>query len=178
MSCPQTLVGIAKDCQANMGGIEVVLIANKDDVASITVTDGEITAITMGDDGATPPVPYTFKEYHFRPQSSNLTSEYQIDDAAGTKYVQSQLALVFSRMETAKRIEIGALALADAVAIVGDCNGKWWFLGYDHPLHMNAGGGETGTARGDRNAYTITLQDESKEMPMEVDATVVAGLRS
>lgn len=178
MSCPQTLAGIAKDCQSSMGGIDVVLIANKDDVASITVTDGEITAITMGDDGGTPPVPYTFKEYHFRPQTSNLTSEYQIDDAAGSKFVQSTLAMVFSRMETAKRIEISALALADAVAIAHDNNGKWWFLGYDHPLNMSAGGGETGTNHSDRNAYTISLLDVSKELPMEVDPTVVAGLRS
>lgn len=177
MSCPQTLAGIPKDCAASMGGIEVVLIANKDDVASITFTDDIITAITMVSAG-TPPVAATFKEYFFRPGTGNMTSEYQVDEAAGTQYVQTLLALVFNRMETAKRIEIGALALADAVAIVGDANGKWWYLGYDHPLHLNAGTGETGTARGDRNGYSITLQDDSHELPFEVAASVVEGLRA
>lgn len=160
-----------------MGGIDVVLIANRDDVASITVTDGMVSAVTMQSSG-TPPVEAEFKEYHFRPGTGSLTSEYQVDEAAGSQYVQSLLALVFSRMETSKRLEISALALADAVAIVGDNNGKWWYLGYDHPLHLNAGTGETGTARGDRNGYSITLQDDSKEMPLEVSASVVAGLRS
>lgn len=177
MSCPQTLVGIPKDCSPSMGGIDVVLIANRDDVASITLTDGKISAITMQTSG-TPPVTAEFKEYFFRPGTGSLTSEYQVDEAAGSQYVQSLLALVFSRMETSKRVEISALALADSVAIVGDNNGKWWYLGYDHPLHLNAGTGETGTARGDRNGYSITLQDDSKEMPMEVEASVVAGLRA
>lgn len=171
MSCPQTLAGIPKDCAASMGGIEVVLIANKDDVASLTIASDMITAVTM-ETGK------SFAEYHFRPGTGNMTSEYQVDEAAGTQYVQTLLALVFNRMETAKRIEIGALALADAVAIVGDANGKWWYLGKDHPLHLNAGGGETGTARGDRNAYTITLQDDSLELPYEVDAEAVEALRA
>lgn len=179
MSCPQTLAGIAKDCNASMGGIEVVLIANKDDVASITITSGEISAITMVTTGeGASAVTASFKEYHFRPGTGNMTSEFQVDEAAGTQYVQTLLALAFNRMETAKRLEIGALALADAVAIVGDANGKWWFLGYDHPLHLNAAGGETGTARGDRNAYTITLQDDSLELPYEVQDSVVSGLRA
>lgn len=158
-----------------MGGIVRVLLANRDDVSAITVTDGEITAITMVSSG-TPPVAATFKEYLFRPQTGSMKSERQIDEAAGTNYVQTLLALVFNRMETSKRLEIEALALADAVAIVEDANGKYWYLGKDHPLHMSAGGGETGTARGDRNAYTTTLQDDSLEFPNEVDPDIVAAL--
>lgn len=152
-----------------MGGIVRVLLANRDDVSAITVTDGMITAITMA-------ASKDFKEYLFRPQTGSMTSERQIDEAAGTNYVQTLLALVFNRMETSKRLEIEALALADAVAIVEDANGKYWYLGKDHPLHMSAGGGETGTARGDRNAYTTTLQDDSKEFPYEVDPDIVAAL--
>lgn len=152
-----------------MGGIVRVLLANRDDVSAVTVTDGMISAITMASNKE-------FKEYLFRPQTGSMTSERQIDEAAGTNYVQTLLALVFNRMETSKRLEIEALALADAVAIVEDANGKYWYLGKDHPLHMSAGGGETGTARGDRNAYTTTLQDDSLEFPNEVDPDIVAAL--
>lgn len=177
MSCPQTLAGIPKDCNGSMGGIVRVLLANRDDVVSITETNNVISAITMRNTAASgDPVYATFAEYLFRPGTGNMTSEYQIDEAAGTQYVQTLLALVFNRMETNKRLEIGALALADAVAIVEDANGKYWYLGMDHPLHMNAGGGETGTARGDRNAYTITLQDDSMDLPHEVSASIIDGL--
>ena len=79
-------------------------------------------------------------------------------------------------METAKRVEISALAVNDLVAIVKDANGIYWYLGYDEPVNASAGDGQTGTARGDANRYTITLQDNSKEMPMEVDSTIVAAL--
>jgi hypothetical protein len=39
-----------------------------------------------------------------------------------------------------------------------------------------AGEGVTGTARSDRNGYSITLQDTSLEMPYEVEADIVAAL--
>lgn len=169
MSCPQTFAGIPKDCSSSMGGIEVVLLANRDDVTAVTVTSGKISAITMAASTG-------FKEYHFRPGTGSMTSERQIDESAGTQYVQTLLSLFFNRMETGKRLEMEAIALADSVAIVKDANGKWWYLGYDHPLHLNAGGAVTGTARGDRNGYPVTLQDDSLELPHEVDATIVDAL--
>ena len=79
-------------------------------------------------------------------------------------------------METQKRVEITALALGDLVCIVKDANGKYWYLGKDEPVNASAGDGQTGTARGDANRYTITLHDESREMPYEVDASIVDAL--
>lgn len=169
MSCPQTFAGIPKDCAGSMGGIDLVLLANADDITAVTVTSGKISAISMAADTG-------FKEYHFRPGTGSMTSTRQIDEAAGTNYIQTLLSLFFNRMETNKRLEMEAIALADSVALVRDLNGKWWYLGYDHPLHLNAGGAETGTARGDRNGYPVTLQDDSLQLPFEVDATIVDAL--
>ena len=36
----------------------------------------------------------------------------------------------------------------------------------------------TGTARADRNGYSITLQDNSLEMPLEVLDTIIDGIVS
>ena len=44
------------------------------------------------------------------------------------------------------------------------------------PVNASAGDGQTGTARSDANRYTITLQDNSLEMPFEVDAAIVDAL--
>ena len=169
MSCTQTLSGLAKDCSANMGGIVEVLIALFDDVTEITITDGVISAITMASSKK-------FKKYNFAKNTGNLTSTYTMDNASGVKYVTSDLLLQFNRMETTKRVEIAALALADLVVIVKDANGKYWYLGKDEPVNASAGDGQTGTARSDANRYTITLQDESLEMPYEVSDTIIAGL--
>jgi hypothetical protein len=152
-----------------MGGIVEVMIANFDDVTNVAVTDDVINTVTMVS-GA------KFKKYSFAKNTGNLTSTYNIDAASGVKYVTSDLLLQFNRMETVKRVEITALALGDLAVIVKDANGKYWYLGKDEPVNASAGDGQTGTARSDANRYTITLQDESLQMPYEVSSSVIDGI--
>lgn len=169
MPCIQTLSGLAKDCAANMGGIVEAMIANFADVTGVTITDGVVSAVTMAENAK-------FKKYSFAKNTGSLTSTYNIDAASGVKYVTSDLLLQFNRMETSKRVEITALSLGDLAVIVKDANGKYWYLGKDEPVNASAGDGQTGTARGDANRYTITLQDESLEMPYEVDDTIIPSI--
>ena len=169
MACNQTLSGLVKDCSPSMGGITEVLLANREDVSDVTADAGKVTEITMASSAK-------FKSYTFARNTGSMTSTYTIDQASGVRYVTTDLLLQFNRMETAKRVEISALAVNDLVAIVKDANGIYWYLGYDEPVNASAGDGQTGTARGDANRYTITLQDNSKEMPMEVDSTIIAAL--
>ena len=152
-----------------MGGILEVLLANREDVASVSAETGKISGITMEASAK-------FKRYTFARNTGSMTSTYTIDQASGVKYVTTDLVLQFNRMETTKRVEITALSVNDLVAIVKDANGVYWYLGYDEPVNASAGDGQTGTARGDANRYSITLQDISKEMLMEVDASIVEGL--
>lgn len=169
MSCSQTLAGIARDCSSNMGGIKRVLLANQSDVTTITVTSNAVSAITM-DTGK------KFKEYNFRPGTGSMSSNWQVNSENGVAYVQTDLLMIFNRMETAKRVEIIAMAQADLYGIVEDNNGKYWLLGYEEPLNISAGDGLTGTARTDRNGYSVTLTDNGKELPMEVDGSVISGI--
>jgi len=171
MACTQTLSGLAKDCDANRGGIVAVYIANQADVSAITVTSNKISAITMVSSK-------TFKTYNFSKNTGSLTSTYTFDAAAGVKFVTSQLVLQFNRMETTKRIEISALAVGDLAVICKDANGKYWYLGYEEPVNASAGDGQTGTQRSDANRYTITLEDNSSEMPLEIDDSVISGIIS
>lgn len=165
----QTLSGLAKDCSPSMGGIVEAFIANFADVASVTDADGVISAITMNESAK-------FKRYDFARNTGSLSSNYNVDNTTGVKYVQSDLVLMFNRMETTKRIEISALAANDLVVIVKDANGKYWYLGKDEPVNISAGDGLTGTARADRNGYSITLQDNSLEMPFEVEADAIESV--
>lgn len=161
MACSQTLSGISNDCASNMGGIVEVYLANKADVSSVTITTNKVTAISMNSSAK-------FKTYHFRPNTSSMSSNYQVNQENGTSYVQTDLLMVFNRMETAKRIEVTAMAQGELCAIVKDANGLYWMLGIDNPLVLSAGDGLTGTARADRNGYSVTLQDNSLEMPVEI----------
>lgn len=152
-----------------MGGIVEALIANHADVTALTETAGKITAITMASSAK-------FHRYQLPRNTGSLSSNYTIDDTTGAKFVASDLVLQVNRMDTAKRIEISALAQGELAIIVKDANGVFWFLGKDAPVKASAGDGLTGTARADRNGYSITLQDNSLELPLEVDAEIVDDL--
>lgn len=125
MACLQTLNGIVRDCLSNVGGVRKVYIANKDDVAGITITDGAVSAITM-EGGA------KFKEYYQKPGRASVTSTPQFNDAneyAGESVV---LSLSFPRQDATKRLEVAALSVAELVVVYQDANGNCWLLGYDN----------------------------------------------
>ena len=63
------------------------------------------------------------------------------------------------------------------MAVVEDANGEMWFLGANGPLTATAGTGETGTAKSDRNAYTLTLTDESLGFPMSLDESAKEAVK-
>ena len=169
MACNQVLNGMVRDCQPSMGGIVEAHAINREFVGEITAAEGAISAITLTGEEK-------FKSFFFNRNTGSMTSNYTLDPATGVRYVTTDLVLQFNRMETAKRVEMTALAQNELALIVKDANGKYWFLGKDEPVMATAGEGVTGTARGDRNGYGITLQDTSLEMPYEVDAVIVKDL--
>ena len=163
MSCTQTIAGIARDCSPSMGGIKRAWIANYDDVASVTVTTNKITGITMQSSK-------TFKEFAFRKGTSSFTSTLNVDPANGVSYVSTEINLVFSKMETVKRVEVAALAVGELAMIVEDMNGILWYFGQEEPVVASAGDGQSGVARTDRNGYSITLMDNCSTFPIEATA--------
>lgn len=169
MACNQILNGLARDCQPSMGGIVEAYAINKEQIESFTITENVVSAIAVTEGEK-------FKLFSFARNTGSMTSTYTSDPATGVRYVTTDLVLQFNRMETAKRVEIMALAQNELCLIVKDANGKYWLLGHDEPVMATGAEGVTGTARGDRNGYSITLQDTSLEMPYEVDAKAIATL--
>ena len=171
MACSQVLNGIAADCQTNVGGVREVYIANYSDVTAIEVDDSSnmIKTITMADSAK-------FKKYAFKKNTSSMTSTLNVDPANGVNFVQTDLALVFAKQETVKRMEIAKLSLGELRVIVLDANGKYRFLGQEEFVSATAGTAETGTNRTDGNRYSITLTDYSSSYPYEVTPTIVADL--
>lgn len=186
--CNQTLGGIVLDCTNSLGGIKTVYIANYGDVKGLvldTVDDstlesgdttyGMITEIIMRtpEEGETAP---KFKPYQFRKQTGSMTSTLNVDETVGINYVSTELSLVFTKMETAKRLEMTALAKAQLAVIVKDSNNKYWYLGKDDYVSSTGGSGNTGTAKGDSNNYSLTLTDESDTYPYEITEEAVKSV--
>ena len=161
MACNQTISGLVADCLPSKGGVAEVYLANYEDVTDITVTDNKVTAITMASGKK-------FHRYYFRPGTSSMTSTLNVDLAAGVNFVQTDLTMLFSRMETTKRVELSALSVNDLRAICKDSNGVFWLLGEEEPMVASAADGQTGTAKTDANRYSITLQDNNSTWPKEI----------
>lgn len=182
-----TLKGILMDCSSSIGGIKRVWLTRYSDVELVqgkTATIGDITetvdgsTITLGK-GVTAINLKTgaqWYEYQFRKNTGSLTSTLNVDEENGNNYITSELSLVFSKMETKKRMEMAALTVGATVAVVEDSNGKFWLLGYEDYVSASAGTGETGTKKEDRNAYTITLSTDSTEWPYELSAAAIASV--
>lgn len=172
MACNSyTLNGIELGCKDHMGGIKQVWLIDESDITAVTLNteNTEIATITVATSAQ-------FKAYKFRKGTANMVSTATSDEANGTFSVQTDIALQFNKMETAKRTEIMAMCLGNMKGIVLDNNGKYWFVGKDQPISASAASGETGTAFTDFGGYKVTLTDNSKEMPFEIPASVAEEL--
>lgn len=174
MACTSiTLKGIGLGCKDHMGGIKEVYIAKESDITGVTL-DAESASI----DNITMNAEAKFKTYRFRKGTSQMNSTMTTDEAAGTMSVATVLSMQFTKMETAKRLEIMGLCLDSVKCVVLDSNGKYWFLGYDYPVTATNAGGATGVNFTDFGGYTIELTDNSKEFPYELSATAVEAFKA
>ena len=160
MSCTAyTLKGITNDCSTSKGGIREIYIADwAKDIFTVGASDNTVTALKLD---------AQWYKYYIKKNTSSFTSTATIDQANGVNYGSTELTLVFTKMETSKRVEMSALLLNDVAVIVVDSNNKAWCLGLNNPVNATAGSGESGTSATDGNKYTLTLTDESDTFPFE-----------
>ena len=168
MGCAKTLTGMGLDCRESVGGIKEVYILG--DRSEATVVGPEIsdaiTGITLKADSD------KFLPYKFRKQTGSMVSTINTSEENGTTFVQTDVTLVFHKMEAKKRLEIASLMVGDCAMLVKDGNNKYWYLGLDEPVTMTAGTAGTGTAKGDKNGYDLTLTDLSNTLPYEVSEAI------
>lgn len=157
MSCINfTLNGIANDCLGAKGGLTAVCIAPYVDGAFQVNNETENMAKVT--DGKT----IEWKHFYVRPNSSNYTQALTKDNANGISYVTQTINLVFTRMNTVKKLEMNTLINAELLVACKDANGQWTVFGYDAPVTCTAGTGDSGTAVGDGNKYTVALSTDSE----------------
>lgn len=177
MACNSiTLSSLDASCSNSVGGIQVVYLIPYDKVSGVTVsnsgdTEGMISAITYTDTAATVSTA-GWVVYKFRKNTGSMTSTLNLDETNGVSYVETELTMMFSKMETVKRAEMVALAKGEVACLVKDSNGLYWYLGYNEGVTANAGTGQTGQQKTDGNFYQVTLLDASEDYPYEVDKTL------
>ena len=141
----------------------------KGNVSSTTEASGVITAITKGSGKV-------FRKYELVPGTSSLTENINANVQNGTVFYAQELSIILNKLQANTRNEILLLAQNTLVAVVGDNNGKYWYLGKVSGLNMSGGNGATGTAQGDRSGYTLTFSAAEKALAPEVSSGIIAGL--
>lgn len=172
MACNSiALNGITAHCDSAPGGLKEVYIAEAADISGLTFDDSDnnISNIAML-------TSKKFKKYTFRPGNCSFTSTFSSDQTTGSAYWTSELSLVFTKADSAKRLEIYALVTDDIVVIAQDKAGNYIYMGDENPVNATAGTHETGTASSDKNAYSITLTAESSQPPHFVDASIMSTI--
>jgi hypothetical protein len=168
MACALTQ-GYSLDCRDSLGGITEVYFIEKGNVSSTTEASGVITAITKGSGKV-------FRKYELVPGTSSLTENINANVQNGTVFYAQELSIILNKLQANTRNEILLLAQNTLVAVVGDNNGKYWYLGKVSGINMTGGNGATGTAQGDRSGYTLTFSASEKAMAPEVSSGIIAGL--
>lgn len=158
------LSSIDARCDGSIGGIKRILIANKQDIDTVSVntTTGKIDAITLV-------TGKKFQQWLFRRNTGSYTSTATSDAAIGNNSVTTEVSLQFSRAEAEKRLAIQSAINAGAVVIVEDSYGEYLYLGYDNEVYITNAVMQSGTAASDLSGFTLTFTDESAELPHFVD---------
>lgn len=171
MNCTSyTLSGLNAGCKDSLGGVAKIWLAEKESISWIIDTSTHTIKPDLSQ------VSTSFSVYNIRRGSASMTSTLTTNENAGS-YFTTEITMRFLKMETSKRLEVMAMLMGQCTGVVKDNNGKYWAIGIKNPLEGSAGTGETGTAIGDANQYTVTISVDEAELPYEItDSAVIADL--
>jgi hypothetical protein len=162
---------IALDCINGLGGVkEMYVFAGDWNGVTVTETAGEVSGIAGTG---------TFYQFYLPKDTASVTESINVSNANGSVFYQPELTAIFQKLDAAKRNQILLLAQnRDLRVVFVDNNNTSWLMGNVRGCVMSAGSGATGTAVGDLNGYTITLQGQEPAPMVPLDdtlANVISG---
>jgi len=151
MACDITS-GFALGCRNNTGGIKAIYILSGS-VSTITDTSNEISDI----DGAG-----IFYQFDLQRGTSDFTETINGSTENQTVFYEATVNAAFAKMQTSTRNQVKILAQNTDLKIVVETNNdsdseKFIYVGRKNGAVLNAGQGQSGTALGDANGYTLTF---------------------
>ncbi len=172
MACPLTQP-FALLCDDAAGGVKQgsILITQLENISAITVSAGEVTAITQ--------VALTnFYTYAVNKEIADVVSTENFSEENGTFFIESIMNLMMSQLSKEKNTEFKLLASKPLVIIYQDMQDTYHVMGITQGARKVGGTNQsaTGKAFGDLSGYTLGFTSREKHYPYTVDATVIAGL--
>lgn len=151
MACDITS-GFALGCRDNLGGIKALYILSGS-VTSISEASNEISAITGSG---------VFYQFDLQRGTSDFTETINGSTENQTVFYEATINAAFAKLQTSTRNQIKVLAQNPDLKIVVETNNntsgsKYIYVGRTNGAQLNAGQGQSGTALGDANGYTLTF---------------------
>ena len=175
------IAGFTKVCSKNVPGNSVVWLTESDNIASVTVATGEITALTMA-------TGKTFSVFDVD-QDTLIRMEEGTGTGHNMSYVHS-VEFALSKPSTHVRTAINNLADASPcgiVALIKDGNGTYWLEGYNEVDLLERGlklvqdnttsGTAPDDAEGSKSVIRLETKSGYKTLPVKSTSTVaVSGI--
>lgn len=146
------------DCKDSVGGIrelKVKVHTGNTFINDVTYSSGSITAIASGSRSSW----YTY-ELEKEVTSANNNGTYA--PANGTTFYTQEIKIIMNKMSARLSYEFDQMAKSRVIVVVRDFNDVYWVYGYEFGLDVTAMTAGSGTARGDRNGYEVTLTGKEK----------------
>ena len=175
------LANYTKSCLKNIAGNSLLYVTEASNVTTVTVSNGEVTALTME-------TSKTFKTVAMDIDTLQRTEEGK---GFGTNiYYTHKIEATFSYLSTALRTFRNALADASPcgmIALVKDGNGTWWLVGYNEVDTTNRGlqlvqdnttsGKKASEEAGGKASIILQSEDGYADLPVKSTSTVaVSGI--
>lgn len=99
----------------------------------------------------------TVFQFDLRPETSSYTTNFNSDDATGTKFYEQVLELQLQKIDKTDLFHLDEIVQGRVQAFVLDANDNVFIMGTRFGATVTAGNMSTGTARGDLTGFTMTL---------------------
>lgn len=169
MSCNMTSGYNDRTCTNGKGGIKSVLLFPLGNASGVTISNNEITAITVSGE-----VFY----YKLKSNLSSYTAPVQVNKDNGTLWYNHSLSMILASDTKELRSEIHLLAQNEVVCFVEKANGTWVALGLEEGLQVaDANEYSSGILKSDRQGHVIVLNGmENNEVPDVADGVITTLL--
>lgn len=153
--------GYTLGCNDSTGGLNSIYIGNWSSNTTYALdSKNVITGTTSGT---------TLYKFDLVRQTAGANETINSSVENGTNYYTQECTLVFNKMEAELRNQILLLVAATSIVVVEDNNNNFWLMGKTKGCNVTGGNAGTGTAFGDRNGYSLTIQAMEPKLMHKID---------
>lgn len=172
MACNVTLADIAYSCDdLGIGGILELHIANRTEALSALTSDSDDRIVSAAT-AVTGVVELSFSNK----DGFSVFSEVKTVNADGTTTTVPTISVELPKMDATKITALNDIAKggAELVAFVKTAAGTYHVSGLDYGLYASTVDGNSGTGRGEKNRFQLTLTGEENGLSYSITETLFA----